>query len=69
MKSPAKLIFDFDTMPICEYQDVTGFYKGDKHEYIRRDLVEKLLKQANPSIDLPINKEILDKAIEDADND
>ncbi len=46
IKPPARLTFDFDeNMSRVEYHNLTNLYKGTKHEYVRRDLVEKAMRR------------------------
>ena len=44
IKPPASLTFDFDeTMCLYEHYDLLDRYRGTKHQYIRRDLIQKIL--------------------------
>lgn len=44
IKPPASLTFDFDeTMCLYEHYDLLDRYRGTKHQYIRRDLIQPIL--------------------------
>ena len=44
IKPPASLTFDFDaTMCPYEHYDLLDRYRGTKHQYIRRDLIQTIL--------------------------
>lgn len=44
IKPPAILVFDFDgTIERYEYPDLTDRHRGTQHEYIRRDLIDKII--------------------------
>jgi hypothetical protein len=69
MKAPKTLSYDFDIMPSCEYQDITEFYKGAKHQYIRRDVVERAMWRLMADWKHFIHADTIDKYIEDAIKD
>ncbi len=44
IKPPAKLTFDFDeNMSRVDHHFLTNFFRGTKHQYIRRDLIQAIL--------------------------
>jgi len=63
IKPPASLTFDFDeTMCLYEHYDLLDRYRGTKHQYIRRDLIQAILDYVGVITYEPLEN-IIDKII------